>query len=135
MSKKKAVAKKAPNPTPARSQKSAKAKRTSDEAPASAPLSPANTFHVFRHEIDGNPTNGPLVVEIPIAAGRGDHPQKPSFVGFSAEMSDEHWPDQFAFRIISLDATTVRVMVSRVDKDSPDMGWGVTLVVHVLVCG
>ncbi|HVX12391.1 MAG TPA: hypothetical protein VHC22_14510 [Pirellulales bacterium] len=97
--------------------------------------SPAGTFHVFRHEIDGNPTNGPLIVEIPIAAGRGDHPQKPSFVGFSAEMNEEHWPDQFAFRIISLEATSVRVMVSRVDKDSPDMGWGVTLVVHVLVCG
>lgn len=61
------------------------------------------------------------------------HPSRPSFVGFTAEMSEEHWPDQFAFRIVSLDNTSVRVMISRIDNGSNDMTWGATLVVHVLV--
>ena len=81
----------------------------------------------------GNSSNAPLIVDIPIAEGRGEHPRRPSFVGFTAEMADEQWPDQFAFRLISLDNSTVRVMISRIDNGSPEQGWGATLVVHVLV--
>ena len=93
----------------------------------------AGNMHVYRHEVESNPNNAPLIVEIPIAAGRGEHPTRPSFVGFTAEMTEEHWPDQFAFRIIALDNTKVRVMISRIDKGSNDIGWGAKLVVHVLV--
>lgn len=90
-------------------------------------------FHVYRHEIDGNPTGAPLIVDIPIAEGRGPTPLRPATVSFTAEMSDEYWQDQFAFRIVSLEGGLVRVMVSRVDKGSPEQGWGVKLVIHVLV--
>ena len=90
-------------------------------------------FHVYRHEIDGNPTGAPLIIDIPIAEGRGANPPQPVMVSFTAEMSEEHWPDQFAFRIVSLEGNSLRVMVSRVDKGSSEQGWGVKLIVHVLV--
>ena len=90
-------------------------------------------FHVYRHEIDGNPTGAPLIVDIQIAEGRGPNPARPATVSFTAEMSEEQWPDQFGFRIILLAGASVRVMVSRVDKGSPEQGWGVKLVIHVLV--
>jgi hypothetical protein len=90
-------------------------------------------FHVYRHEIDGNPTNAPLIVDIPIAEGRGPNPSRPATVSFTAEMSDEYWQDQFAFRVVSLEGGRVRVMVSRVDKGSPEQGWGVKLIIRVLV--
>lgn len=93
----------------------------------------ATGFHVYRHEIDGNPTNAPLIVDISIAEGRGANPPRPATVSFTAEMSDEYWPDQFAFRVVSLQGNSVRVMVSRVDKGSAEQGWGVKLVIHVLV--
>jgi hypothetical protein len=48
-------------------------------------------------------------------------------------MPEEQWPDQFAFRVISLEGSSVRVMVSRVDKGSPELSWGVKLVIYVLV--
>lgn len=54
-------------------------------------------------------------------------------VNFTAEMSEEQWPDQFAFRVISLEGGSVRVLVSRVDKGSPEQGWGEKLIIHVLV--
>lgn len=93
----------------------------------------ATEIHVYRHEIDGNPTNAPLIVDIPIAEGRGANPPRPATVSFTAEMSQQQWPDQFAFRVVSLAGGSVRVMVSRVDKGSPEQGWGVKLIVHVLV--
>jgi hypothetical protein len=94
---------------------------------------PAAQMFVYRHEVDGNPGNAPLIVDILIAAGRGGHPSRPTFVGFTAEMAEEHWPDQFAFRIVALEAASVRVMISRVDKGSAELSWGAKLVVHVLV--
>ena len=93
----------------------------------------ATRIHAYRHEIDGNPTGAPLIVHIPIADGRGENPPRPAAVSFTAEMSEEHWPDQFAFRVVSLEGNSVRVMVSRVDKGSAEQGWGVKLVIHVLV--
>ena len=93
----------------------------------------AEGTHVYRHEIDGHPDNTPLIVDIPIAAGRGENPARPSYVGFTAEMAEEEWPDQFAFRVISLDGRRVRVLISRVDKGAQELGWGVKLIVHVLV--
>ena len=93
----------------------------------------ATGFHVYRHEIDGNPTNAPLIVDIPIAEGRGPRPPRPATVSFTAEMAEVQWPDQFAFRVVSLEGSSVRVMISRVDKGSPEQGWGVKLVIYVLV--
>lgn len=135
MSKKKAPAKKKPS-TKSAASKAVRAKRTVSTGQQTARPEfqpPAAKIHVYRHEVDSNPNNAPLVVDIPMAAGRGQSPASPSFVGFTAEMSEEHWPDQFAFRIISLDSTTVRVMISRIDKGSDGMSWGAKLVVHVLV--
>lgn len=74
-----------------------------------------------------------MIVDLPIAAGRGKSPPRPSFVGFTAEMAEEYWLDQFAFRILALEGDSVRVMISRVDKGSPELGWGVKLMVQVLV--
>jgi hypothetical protein len=136
MSKKKAAAKKktAGPSRPASPPKSKRAGRTGQRTiDRPKVLSPAGNIYVYRHEVESNPSNAPLIVEIPIAAGRGEHPTRPSFVGFTAEMAEEHWPDQFAFRIIALDNANVRVMISRVDKGSNDMGWGARLVVQVLV--
>lgn len=99
--------------------------------PAAHPI--ATGMYFYRQEIESNTSNAPLVVDIPIGEGRGEHPLRPSFVGFSAEMGEEQWPDQFAFRIISLSETTVRVMISRVDKNSHEQSWGARLVVHVFV--
>ena len=99
----------------------------------SGPQPLAARIYAYRHEVASNPDNAPLIADIPIAAGRGEHPRRPSFVAFTAEMAEEHWPDQFAFRIIALESTTVRVMISRIDKGSQDLGWGAKLVVHVLV--
>jgi hypothetical protein len=93
----------------------------------------ATDIHVYWHEIDGNPNNAPLIVDVPIAEGRGKNPPRPSMVSFTAEMSDEQWPDQFAFRVISLEGDSVRVMVSRIDKGTQEQGWGVKLVIHLLV--
>ena len=93
----------------------------------------ATGFHVYQHEIDGNPTNAPLLVDIPIAEGRGPNPPRPATVSFTAEMSEEQWPDQFAFRVVSLEGSCVRVLVSRVDNGSPEQGWGVKLIIRVLV--
>lgn len=93
----------------------------------------AEGTYVYRHEIDGHPDNTPLIVDIPIAAGRGENPARPSYVGFTAEMAEEEWPDQFAFRVVSLDGRHVRVMISRVDKGAQELGWGVKLIVNVLV--
>lgn len=136
MAKKKVAAKK-PAPKASRSPKSPTEKRTAPGrklAKARVARQPqAPGFHVYRHEIDGNPTNAPLIVEIAIAEGRGPNPSRPATVSFTAEMSDEYWQDQFAFRVVSLEGGRVRVMVSRVDKGSPEQGWGVKLVIHVLV--
>ena len=100
---------------------------------AAKPSARPEATYVYRHEIDGNPEGAPLVVDIPIAAGRGANPARPTYVGFTAEMAEEEWPDQFAFRVISLDGGSVRVMISRVDKGAQELGWGVKLIVHVLV--
>jgi hypothetical protein len=136
MSKKKVTAKE-PAPKASRPAKIVSSEQTAlktKSAANAAKTKPQSAeTHVYRHEIDGNPNNAPLIVDIPIAEGRGENPPRPTFVGFTAEMSEEHWPDQFAFRVISLDARTVRVMISRVDKGSPELGWGVRLVVQVLV--
>jgi hypothetical protein len=136
MSKKKAATNKK-SARPSRLVKPAKAKRAVRAGkPTTARgklLPPAGNIHAYRHEVASNPENAPLIVDIPIAAGRGEHPSRPTFVGFTAEMAEEHWPDQFAFRIVSLEAASVRVMISRVDKGSADLGWGARLVVHVLV--
>ena len=136
MSKKKVTEKK-PATKASRSVKKASAKPA---APQSKPVRNLSEhpprlaeIHAYSHAIHGNPDNAPLIVDIPIAQGRGEHPPRPSFVSFTAEMSEEHWPDQFAFRVISLEGRSVRVMISRIDKDSQELGWGVTLIVHVLV--
>ena len=130
MSKKKAAVKK-----PARRSRSVKSSRGTRKPTTAAAkrVPPAVNIYVYRHEVENNPNNAPLIVDIPIAVGRGKHPARPSFVGFTAEMNDDQWPDQFAFRVVSLDNTSVRVMVSRIDKGSSDMSWGAKLVVHVLV--
>lgn len=135
MAKKKAAPKKKPvaksSRAGAKSQRKAQPTRQPTIDSAAHPV--AAGMYCYRHEIESNTSNEPLVVDIPIGEGRGEQPVRPSFVGFSAEMNEEHWPDQFAFRILSLSETTVRVMISRVDKNSPEQGWGVRLVVHVLV--
>lgn len=100
---------------------------------ASKQAAGAESTYVFRHEIDGHPDNTPLIVDIPIMAGRGENPARPSYVGFTAEMAEEEWPDQFSFRVVALDGRRVRVMISRVDKGAQELGWGVKLIVHVLV--
>ena len=136
MSKKKVAAKK-PAPKASRSVKKASAKPAASESKPARNVSERPPrlaeMHAYSHAIHGNPNNAPLIVDIPIAQGRGDNPRRPSFVSFTAEMSEEHWPDQFAFRVISLEGRSVRVMISRIDKDSQELGWGVTLIVHVLV--
>lgn len=137
MAKKKATRKKKPamsaSPPPATNKtKSARVGR----APSAGSRTPeirSPGIHVYQHEIGENSTNAPLIVDLPIAAGRGKSPPRPAFVGFTAEMADEYWLDQFAFRIISLDGGSVRVMISRVDKGSPELGWGVKVMVQVLV--
>ncbi|HQU42801.1 MAG: hypothetical protein B7Z73_02420 [Planctomycetia bacterium 21-64-5] len=137
MAKKKAAAKKKSISKPLPRQ----AKPKSEPAPTertlatkpSGPRPPSAEMHVYRHEVESNPAHASLIVEIPIAAGRGEHPCRPSFVGFTAEMNEEHWPDQFAFRILSLEDTTVRVMISRIDQGPQERSWGAKLVVHVLV--
>jgi len=90
-------------------------------------------IHTYRHEVGGNPTNAPLTIDIPIGNGRGDEPRMPSFVGFTAEQSDENWQDQFVFRIVSLGRVTVRVRITRVDRGLEEFGWAANLVVHVMV--
>ena len=136
MAKKRVTTKKSA-PKASRSKKAPSVKRAAPArklAKAVGKLQPqAAGFHVYRHEIDGNPTNAPLIVDIPIAEGRGPNPSRPAAVSFTAEMPEEHWPDQFAFRVVSLTGGSVRVMVSRVDKGSPEQSWGVKLVIYVLV--
>lgn len=135
MSKKKATttSKAARSPRSVKTAKPTQARRMRKATTAHFMPPPASKIHVYRHEIASNTANAPLIVDIPIAAGRGKQPSRPSFVGFTAEMSEDHWPDQFAFRIVSLDNASVRVMISRIDNGSNDMTWGATLVVHVLV--
>lgn len=134
MSKKKAAPKKSAAGSADRSQGKKAPQRANKNPPAAAASAwGAANIHVFRHEIQENPNNAPLVVEIPIAEGRGDAAPVPAFVGFTAEMSEECWPDQFAFRLVSLSGASARVMISRVDKGSAELAWGVKLVVHVLV--
>ena len=87
----------------------------------------------YRHEVGANPHHGPLTVEIDISAGRGSSPPMPTFVGFTAEIADERWPDQFAFRIVSLQPRSVRVTILRIDRGLEELAWGADLVVHVLV--
>lgn len=136
MAKKKATAKETASLAP-RPAKTATAKPTALASTGSKSVSKqqprAETTYIYRHEIDGNPEGAPLIVDIPISAGRGANPARPSYVGFTAEMAEEEWPDQFAFRVISLDGGSVRVMISRVDKGAQELGWGVKLTVHVLV--
>jgi hypothetical protein len=137
MAKKKAAPKKKTDSPAPRVQTKKKATKTAVAAAPAASSSLAQPrspqIHVYRHEIPENPTHASLVVDIPIAAGRGDAPPVPSYVGFTAEMSEEYWQDQFAFRVVSLSGGSVRVMISRIDKSSSDLSWGVKLVVHVLV--
>lgn len=128
--KKKAIAKSSRTAS-AKAQRKAEPTGQSMSKPAAQPV--AAGMYFYQHEIESNTSNAPLVVDIPIGEGRGEQPVRPSFVGFSAEMGEEHWPDQFAFRIIALAETTVRVMISRVDKNSQEQGWGAKLVVHVCV--
>jgi hypothetical protein len=90
-------------------------------------------IHTYRHEVGGNPTNAPLTIDVPISKGRGDEPRMPSFVGFTAELSDENWQDQFVFRMVSLGRATVRVTITRVDRGLEELSWGANLVVHVMV--
>ena len=136
MAKKRVTAKKS-SPKASRSakmpieKKSVSAPMQSKARPERQPQSTG--IRAYRYEIDGNSTNAPLIVDIPIAKGRGANPPRPAAVSFTAEMPEEQWPDQFAFRIVSLEGSNVRVMVSRVDKGSPEQGWGVKLVIHVLV--
>ena len=137
MSKKKSAAKKS-SPTPPRRRKRPsrrKPLRSSKRNPKPADRQPqaAAALHVYRYEIDDNPNNAPLIVDIPIAEGRGENPPRPAFVSFTAEMAEEEWPDQFAFRVTSLQGDGVRVMVSRIDKGCHEQSWGVRLVIHALV--
>jgi hypothetical protein len=108
---------------------------SSKRTPKPADLQPQATaaMHVYRYEIDDNPNHAPLIVDIPIAEGRGENPPRPAFVSFTAEMAEEEWPDQFAFRVTSLQGHAVRVMVSRIDKGCHEQSWGVRLVIHALV--
>lgn len=135
MSKKKATAKKS-SPKTSRPTKKAVAKKAAPSGKRT--LKPADrqsqaaAMHAYRYEIDSNPNNAPLIVDIPIAEGRGANPPRPSFVSFTAEMAEEEWPDQFAFRVTSLQSDVVRVMVSRIDKGCQEQSWGVRLVIHVL---
>lgn len=119
MAKKKVAAKK-PAPKASRSPKSPSEEPAASArklAKAGVKRQPQATgIHVYWHEIDGNSTNAPLVLDIPIAEGRGPNPPRPAIVDFTAEMSDEYWQDQFAFRVVSLEDNSVRVLVSRVDR-------------------
>ena len=59
--------------------------------------------------------------------------------GFDVFAFSGHWADlqdnleKGRPLIVSLEGNSLRVMVSRVDKGSSEQGWGVKLVVHVLV--
>lgn len=103
-----------------------------DGRPSAAAPSMA-VVHTYRHEVGGNATHAPLTVDLDISAGRGPRPPKPSFIGFTAEITDEQWPDQFVFRLISLQPGSVRVKITRVDRGLEELSWGANLVVHVLV--
>ena len=136
MAKKKAVNKKSiPTTSGPQVKRKAKQAAASSNPPAktSIPQAQSAGIHVYLHEVYDNPNNAPLIVDIPIAAGRGKNLPRPSFVSFTAEMPDEQWPDQFAFRVISLEAASVRVMISRIDKGLPELNWGAKLIVRVLV--
>ncbi|HEX7448451.1 MAG TPA: hypothetical protein VF306_12940 [Pirellulales bacterium] len=89
--------------------------------------------HGYRHEVGPNPHHGSLTLDLDVSSGRGQHPPMPAFVGFTAEIADERWSDQFAFRLIAIQGGTVRVRITRVDRGLDELSWGANLVVHVLV--
>ncbi|HVA51752.1 MAG TPA: hypothetical protein VNH11_35755 [Pirellulales bacterium] len=137
MAKKKAAAKNKSISRPSPRQTQAKSEHVPSESTLATkpagPQPPSAEMYVYRHEVESNPAHAPLIVDIPIAAGRGERPSRPSFVGFTAEMNEEQWPDQFTFRILSLEGATVRVMISRIDQGPQERTWGAKLIVHVLV--
>ena len=108
------------------------AKRADRDPPAASPTQGRNV-HSYRHEVGANPHHGPVTIEVDISAGRGKRPPLPAFVAFTAEIAEEQWPDQFAFRLISLRSDAARVMITRVDRGLEELSWGAHLVVHVLV--
>lgn len=99
----------------------------------SAAAARTEKVHTYRHEVGGNLNHASLTVELDISAGRGARPPLPAFVGFTAELADEQWPDQFVFRLISLQPGSVRVKITRIDRGQEELSWGANLVVHVLV--
>lgn len=103
-----------------------------DGRPPVASPRPAE-IHTYRHEIGGNPNHASLTVDLDISSGRGSRPPLPAFVGFTAELADDQWPDQFVFRLISLQPGSVRVKITRIDRGQEELSWGANLVVHVLV--
>ena len=136
MAKKKSAAAKAKHSPPPPPKKAAP-KRAGpiphrDGRPPVAPPRPAE-IHTYRHEVGANPGHEPLTVELDISAGRGERPPTPAFVGFTAEIAEEQWPDQFVFRLISLHPHSVRVKITRVDRGLEELSWGANLVVHLLV--
>ncbi len=112
-----------------------KAKRRLPRFDAEPPVlpTPRAVWHTYRHEIGANPRHEPLTVDLDISGGRGRHPAMPAFVGFTAELADERWPDQFAFRLIRLQNGMARVRITRVDRGLEELSWGDNLIVHVLV--
>jgi len=134
MAKKKRAAKPTVQPAKPKSpaRKGVKRLPRADEHSQDRPTQDAKT-HCYRHEVGANPHHGALTVEVDISAGRGKHPSPPAFVGFTAEIADEQWPDQFAFRLLSLQSRVARVKITRVDRGLEELSWGDNLIVHVLV--
>lgn len=136
MAKKKIATTQSKSKLPSRPKKTAPKKAAPLPHTDGRPLAAAartEKIHTYRHEIGGNPNHAPLTVELDISAARGARPPLPAFVSFTAELADEQWPDQFAFRLISLQADSVRVKITRVDRGQEELSWGANLVVHVLV--
>lgn len=134
MAKKKRAAKSTVQPAKPKSaaRKGLKSIPRADEHSQDRPTQETKT-HCYRHEVGANLHHGPLTIDLDISGGRGKRPPLPAFVGFTAEIADEQWPDQFAFRLISLQSGIARVKITRVDRGLEELSWGDNLIVYVLV--
>lgn len=135
MAKKKAITTKSKSKPPAPTRKTTSKQVPTPGSADGKPSAPTRmqNVHAYRHEVGGNPNHASLTLDLDISTGRGPRPPMPAFVGFTAEIADEQWPDQFAFRLISLQSGSVRVKITRVDRGLEELSWGANLVVHVLV--